>query len=399
MVTVAIAAWCTLMALVAPRRTMGLGLMSFLFGFVLNELPFIAFYYLLISAIFAVGTGGIDSATACATVGLAGVTTAGLVTVAWRGLRTTAAIEHALTEGLGAGWRSAIDARMSHRLRHGLPLARIVIAPFFFRRRDVERIANISYGDAGRQNLLDIYRHRSRPQGGPILVHLHGGALFMGKKNREALPLLYQLASQGWVCISANYRLRPAATFPDYLIDVKKVICWVREHGHQYGGNAALVFVAGSSSGGQLAALAALTANDPAYQPGFEYADTSVTAAICLHGYYGSGARDMSPSVPLGYDGTDAPPFFVAHGDRDSLIPVQTARLFAGRLRTVSSNPVVYAELPGGQHGFDRFHSLRFDSVVNGIEAFAAWVMSRELSRRHAGGPIEPAEPEGIAGT
>jgi acetyl esterase/lipase len=44
----------------------------------------------------------------------------------------------------------------------------------------------------------------------------------------------------------------------------------------------------------------------------------------------------------------------------------------------VSSNPVVYAELPGGQHAFDLFHSPRFEAVVDGIEAFAAWVRSRE---------------------
>jgi acetyl esterase/lipase len=46
----------------------------------------------------------------------------------------------------------------------------------------------------------------------------------------------------------------------------------------------AVVFVAGRSSGGHLASLAALTPNDPAFQPGFEHADTSVTAAISLYG-------------------------------------------------------------------------------------------------------------------
>jgi len=38
------------------------------------------------------------------------------------------------------------------------------------------------------------------------------------------------------------------------------------------------------------------------------------------------------------------------------------------------SNPVVYAELPGAQHTFDLFHSLRFAAVVDAIEAFASWV-------------------------
>ncbi len=67
--------------------------------------------------------------------------------------------------------------------------------------------------------------------------------------------------------------------------------------------------MAGSSSGGQLAALAALTGNDPRYQPGFEHADTSVNAAICLHGYYGQpGSQETEPFSPLAYPGAGAPP-------------------------------------------------------------------------------------------
>ena len=38
---------------------------------------------------------------------------------------------------------------------------------------------------------------------------------------------------------------------------------------------------------------------------------------------------------------------------------------------------MVYAELPGGQHSFDLFHSIRFENVVDGIDAFVAWVISR----------------------
>jgi acetyl esterase/lipase len=83
----------------------------------------------------------------------------------------------------------------------------------------------------------------------------------------------------------------------------------------------------------------------------FERADTSVVAAICLYGYYGSiDADERFPSSPLAYLRADAPPFFVAHGDKDTLVLVEDARRFVQRLRRTSSNPVVYAELPGGQH-------------------------------------------------
>jgi hypothetical protein len=47
-----------------------------------------------------------------------------------------------------------------------------------------------------------------------------------------------------------------------------------------------------------------------------------------------------------------------------------------GRPASTSSNPVVLAELPGALHGFDLFRSRRFDTVVDGIEAFTATVRS-----------------------
>jgi acetyl esterase/lipase len=188
------------------------------------------------------------------------------------------------------------------------------------------------------------------------------------------------------VCVSANYRLGPAARFPDHLIDVKKVIAWVREHGDEHGADPAVVFVAGSSAGAHLAALAGLTSDDPSFQPGFEGADTSVVAVIGLYGWYGPlDAGASLPSSPSDYARADAPPFFLAHGDLDTYAPVEGARGFVERLRRVSSRPVVYAELPGAQHSFDLFHSIRFEAVVDGIEAFAARVRSQGPS------PTRPA--------
>jgi hypothetical protein len=35
----------------------------------------------------------------------------------------------------------------------------------------------------------------------------------------------------------------------------------------------------------------------------------------------------------------------------------------------------VYAELPGAQHTFDYFHSIRTDAAIDRIEAFCAWVL------------------------
>jgi acetyl esterase/lipase len=382
LVSVALAALVTLFALV-PLRS--LGNLSFRLGLLLNEVPIVGFHWLLIWTSLAFVQGDINSRGGWATVGLAALTTAGLAVITWRGLQARPALEQAMAEALGADWRTAIAPELAARLRRRLPLARILLLPLSRRRLGVERVANLRYGDAGRRNLLDLYRHRARPSGGPVLIHLHGGGYTQGRKNSQSLPLLYRLASQGWVCVSANYRLRPVAQHPDHLVDLKQVIAWVRAHGREYGADPALLFVAGSSAGAHMASLAALTPNDPTYQPGFEDADTSVTAAIGLNGYYGDyyGQGEAGASSPLASVRADAPPFFIAHGDRDTLVPVEAVRHFADTLGSVSTNPVVYAELPGAQHAFDLFHSLRFEMVVDALEAFTAWVRSRQVRSDH----------------
>ncbi|MFI6793213.1 alpha/beta hydrolase [Nonomuraea sp. NPDC050383] len=376
---VALAAVGTLFALRPVPFSRPLGRTSYYFGLAANELPFAALLWMLLfPTALAITDGDIDSAGGWAIVAVAAVTAIGLAVIAYRGLGERGRIERAMTEGLGAGWRATIDADLGAGLRRRRPWARILLLPIVKRRLDVRRVANLSYGDAGRHNLLDLYHHRSRPQGAPVMIHLHGGGYSGGHKNSQSLPLLYHLAGRGWVCISANYRLRPQAQHPDHLIDLKKIIAWVREHAHEYGADPSTLFVAGSSAGGHMAALAALTQNDPAFQPGFEDADTTVTGAIYLNGWYGTYFGQGPESSPLAHITPDAPPFLVAHGDLDPQVPAADARHFADRLRQTSAAPVVYAELRGGNHAFDLYHSVRFEAVVDAIEGFTAWVRTRE---------------------
>ncbi|MEV0849650.1 alpha/beta hydrolase [Streptomyces sp. NPDC049954] len=383
LITVTIVALGTLCALVPVPWEHPLGRPSYFLGLAANELPFAAFFWmLLLPTVLAFAEGDIDSAGAWAVVGLAAVTVPGLVVVAHRAWKDRDRIERAVAEGLGDGWRSTIDADLAEGLRRRLPWARVLFLPVFRRRWDVRRVANLSYGDAGRRNRLDVYHHRSRPEGAPVLIHVHGGHYSGGHKNSQSLPLLYRLAGRGWVTISANYRLKPHVRHPDHMIDLKRAIAWAREHAHVYGADPSTLFVAGSSAGGHMASIAALTPNDPAFQPGFADADTSVTGVVVLNGFLGSYWDQGPESSPLGHARPDAPPMFIVHGDLDPLVPVSDIRKVAGRLRRASSDAVVYAELRGGHHAFDLYHSLRFEAVVDAIEAFAAWVRTRERTPR-----------------
>jgi acetyl esterase/lipase len=362
-----------------PSRSGLPGLATWFVSSIPNESPFLAFYYMAASTLLVFSQ--FHGAQVWVAVGLAAAPFAGTPILVRRSLRTAPAIEQALDRAVGPHWR---DAGAGQSIALNPPWARIVFAPLPLFHPGVRRFRNLSYGDAGRRNRLDLYRRRRGGSGGPVLIHLHGGgfSLAPGRKSFYARRLLFRLARQGWVCISATYRLAPAATFPDELIDVKKVIAWARAQASEHGGDPDRIVLAGSSFGARLATLAGFTANDPAFQPGFEQADTSVAAVVGLYGYYGgTESRRSLPSSPFDYAERGSPPLLVVHGDQDTLTSPRDARALAERARSASANPVVYVELPGAQHSFDLLCSIRFEAIIDGIKAFAASIAAPDLSR------------------
>jgi acetyl esterase/lipase len=312
----------------------------------------------------------------------------------------------ALDAGLGADRRTESDDLWKRPADAGNAKAPGVLRMFRIH-RDYIHDADISYGDYGSRNHLDVWRRPDLDRHGraPVLLQVPGGAWMLGSKRGQAYPLMSHLAERGWICVSINYRLSPRSTWPDHIIDVKRALAWVKEHIAEYGGDPDWVAITGGSAGGHLSSLAALTANDPRFQPGFENADTSVRAAVPFYGVYDFTRSDASmhplmvpmlakyvfklsrtetaeafrAASPITYVGADAPPFFVLHGTNDSLVPVEQARAFTARLGEVSRQPVVYAELPFAQHAFDIFSSPRAAHAAVAVEQFLAEVYARTM--------------------
>ena len=79
----------------------------------------------------------------------------------------------------------------------------------------------------------------------------------------------------------------------------------------------------------------------------------------------------------------NVPPFLVVHGELDVLLYVEEARAFVERLSEVSAQPIAYAEVPGAQHAFDIFTSVRAAAAVGKtIEAFSNAVTGDRYSKR-----------------
>jgi acetyl esterase/lipase len=370
--------------------------------------PFHLVLHVIATAAF-VAAGAVEGTAGIVALGLAVLTGAGLVKLILDATHVDDVMDAALREGLGDDYADRIAPEFAERHDPSVPWKSLAL-PFRVRHKDVTRVRNISYGPYGHRNQLDVYKPKKGVEGAPVLFQIHGGGWVVGNKREQAIPLMLHMAARGWVCVAANYRLSPRATFPDHIVDLKRALAWIRENVAEHGGDPDFVIVTGGSAGGHLTALVGLTQNDPRLQPGFEDADTSVAAAIPYYGVYDfvndfkikvnegrakwfltrtvmKATREADPerwnlASPQALVSPDDPPFFVIHGSNDTLVPVDEARGFVKKLRAVSKSPVVYAELPGAQHAFDIFPSLRTAHVVRAVERFLDYVYSGHLSAK-----------------
>jgi acetyl esterase/lipase len=333
-----------------PRRSSPFNL-QFALGYLINEQPFLGLWWLLSGTLATLFQPAFLSSQWWLIVGLTVMDAALLAALVLRARSARPVLSGAL--------HTAFGVKMEPRVTRP-SWWRVVLVPVVSWRPDVRRIRNIRYRPAGRAHRLDVYVYRRGVRtDAPVLVYLHGGSFRMGSKSLGAHPLLYRFAAEGWVCISADYRLF-RATYRDQLHDTHAVLEWTRAHAQTFGGDPDKLLVAGGSSGAHLAATAALSG-------------ATVRGVIVLYGYFGNAGRSPGErSSPHEHIHALAPPFLIVHGSRDTLVLAEDARAFAHRLRAVSRQPVAYAELPGAQHNLDFFHSLRFHSVIDAVADFAA---------------------------
>jgi acetyl esterase/lipase len=278
-------------------------------------------------------------------------------------------------------------------------------------RRYAAQTSDIRYGPDERDHLLDIWRHPAMKAGdrAPVLVQIPGGAWVVNGKRPQAYPLMGRMAELGWICVSIDYSKSPRNVWPAHLIDVKRALAWVRDNISDYGGDPDFIAVTGGSAGGHLAALTALTANDERLQPGFEDADTTVQAAAPYYGVYDlTDVKKMHEMMlpflehfvmqaryadqpelfesasPISHVHRKAPPFFVLHGENDSVIPSVQAHAFCAALREAGAPTVCHAELPNAHHAFDMFATIRSRLAADAVADFLGVVYGRYLRSRSA---------------
>ena len=116
---------------------------------------------------------------------------------------------------------------------------------------------DVVYAEYGQRRLtLDVYLPPQSGQRGPVpgIVVVRGGGWRSGDK--EAFGFIAgQLAKEGFVAASIEYRTSAEAKFPAAVQDVKAAVRWIRAHAAEYGVDPSAIGALGGSAGAHLVAL------------------------------------------------------------------------------------------------------------------------------------------------
>lgn len=252
---------------------------------------------------------------------------------------------------------------------------------------------------AGVELLARIYRPKGAgTEALPALIDVHGGAW---NANDRTTGVLHgrALAAAGLVIASLDFRQGPAHQHPAASEDIAAGVRWLRGNARELGVDAQRIGIVGSSSGGQLALLHALTSTG----------DAAVACVLALYPvadplarYTYALGREHEPPPPSGFNAkrliassrayfadeaamADAsvtriaasgraramPPAFVAQPELDDNVPAEITEAFVRAYRGAGGT-VEHTHFPGMRHGFMTAASPSHDQCVDLMREFIA---------------------------
>ncbi|MFO0919410.1 MAG: alpha/beta hydrolase [Planctomycetaceae bacterium] len=244
---------------------------------------------------------------------------------------------------------------------------------------------DLTYGQAGEVKLqLDLARPKEGNGPFPAIVFIHGGGWSEGSRNAFR-PLAEEAAKRGYVAVTISYRLTEPdpqthlgkVPFPAQIEDCKCAVRWLRSVADKYHVDRDHIGVSGGSAGGHLSLLVGLADETAGLEGNGGHADQSsrVQAVVNIFGptdlskayqegeaarpYFvalcggtpDSAAEAYKKASPISYVSKDDPPVLTLHGEKDTLILVDQAKLLNETMKEVGV-PHELLILPDQGHGF-----------------------------------------------
>jgi acetyl esterase/lipase len=233
---------------------------------------------------------------------------------------------------------------------------------------DYQIEGNIRY-DHFQETVLDILQPSAPSLADrPGAIVIHGGGWVEGNKEQMLETYCLPFVRRGMVVANVEYRLAGAAPAPAAVNDVLQAVQWFQDHAARYKVDRKRIVATGSSAGGHLALMTAMTPASADLGPSIKIAAVIDFFGIADVADQISGDHQRPYAVawipeqpgrmelarrlsPLTYVRKGLPPILVLHGDADPTVPYDQSLALVQALKN-ASNDAQLITVPGGKHGF-----------------------------------------------
>ncbi|WLD59571.1 alpha/beta hydrolase [Salinispirillum sp. LH 10-3-1] len=185
----------------------------------------------------------------------------------------------------------------------------------------------------------------------PTILLVHGGG-WEARSRQDMNSTARRMARQGFAVFNVDYRFAPEFPFPAQLHDVQVAMHWLHDRAEHYQLDTDRIAAAGFSSGAHMVSLLAAVADQPTTlntpyggpntRPIAVIAGGTPTDLLKFSGgrlveQFLQGTPHEIPDVyalasPMWHLHSNAPPFFLYHGQNDRLVPIEHSTDFAHAL-------------------------------------------------------------------
>lgn len=235
---------------------------------------------------------------------------------------------------------------------------------------------------------MDLYTNPKSDAPTPVVINIHGGGWNHGVK--ESQTGYGSFFKNGYAVANVEYRLVDVAKAPGAIEDVRCALIYLYTHAKALNIDTNKIVVMGGSSGGHLALMAGLLANDKRFDTNCDYGEEIKVAAI-IDKY---GVTDLEPlsawksaknwlgdqynnpkfvkSVsPLNYVTKNSPPVYIVHGNSDPIVPYAQSVVLYEKLKSFGVKTKMLT-IEGGVHG-------KFSKEENSLLSKDMWEFLDEL--------------------
>ena len=223
---------------------------------------------------------------------------------------------------------------------------------------------------------MDVYEPQGFRGRRPGVIMVHGGGWIGGDKAQYE-KFGTELAAQGYVAFSLNYRLLPFFPHPAQIDDVQRAVRWVRAHADTYHLDPKRIGALGDSAGGHLVSLLGTWDTRDNSDAKLAKYSSKVQCVVDLYGpadftvpsqqasdqarqlvtlFFGGKKQEDAPELykegsPVVHVSKKSAPFLIMHGDKDPLVPLDQSQRLDRALKQagVESTLVIFAN---EGHGF-----------------------------------------------